>query len=231
MKTMKKALAILLVSILTFVLLIPAHALDGTISVTSVTSARAGDTVTVTVSLQNNPGLLTAFFNISYDDTVLELQSVTDAGLFGTDGMMTGGDISAVPLGVVFMEENANPVSADGDLMTLTFKVADNAPQGSYSVSVTCDPQNTFDGTAAMQPYDLVTASGTVSTVRIPADADGDGVVSMKDAVMITRWLAHWQGVTIDQASADVNGDSQVTLIDVILIKRYLVGGWNVTLQ
>lgn len=231
MKTMKKTLAILFAAILTVALLIPAHALNGTLAVTSVASARAGDSVTVTVSLQNNPGLYSALVEITYDTAALDLVSVADCGLFGTaaNTMTASGNIDRYPYRVLWMDNGGALISANGDLLTITFKVADNAQPGTYNFAVTCDDVNTLDANTAA--YDLGAANGSVTVVRVPGDTDGDGQVTLRDAILISRYLAGGWNVTIDLSSADVNGDGEVGLLDVVLIKRYLVGGWNVTLQ
>ncbi|MBQ7542144.1 MAG: hypothetical protein IJT44_07635 [Clostridia bacterium] len=231
MKTMKKAMTILFAAILTFALLIPAHALDGTLAVTSIASARAGDTVTVTVSLQNNPGLYTALVGVTYDTAALDLVSVADCGLFGAsaDTMTAGGNLDMIPYRVLWMDNVGSLVSASGDLLTITFKVADDAQPGTYSFAVTCDANNTLD--ANIDTYDLGTANGSVTVVRMPGDADGNGQITLRDAILISRWLAGGFNITLDLSSADVNGDGIVNLMDVVLIKRYLVGGWGVTLQ
>ena len=73
------------------------------------------------------------------------------------------------------------------------------------------------------------TADGNTKP-RIAGDANGDGVLNLKDAVLIRRYLAGGWDVEIDETAADVDGDGAVTLQDVVLITRYLAGGWNVTL-
>ena len=89
--------------------------------------------------------------------------------------------------------------------------------------------------TAQVKDSDAV-ASCTVTVVprtaeRLPGDADGDGEVTLKDCVQITRYLAGGWDAVIDLMNADVNGDGVVNLKDVVLIRRYLAGGWGVELK
>ena len=58
----------------------------------------------------------------------------------------------------------------------------------------------------------------------------GDGEVTLKDCVQITRYLAGGWEIVLDLANADVNGDGKADLKDVVLLRRYLAG-WDVTLQ
>lgn len=66
---------------------------------------------------------------------------------------------------------------------------------------------------------------------RIPGDANEDRSVDLKDAAVITRWLAGGWNVTINEGNADVNADGVADLKDAVLIRRFLAGGWNVELK
>ena len=73
--------------------------------------------------------------------------------------------------------------------------------------------------------------NGTVEiTERVVGDADGDGVLNLKDVVVLRRMLAGWEGYSINDTNADVDGDGKVTLKDAVLLERYLAG-WDVTLK
>jgi len=76
-----------------------------------------------------------------------------------------------------------------------------------------------------------VAFSVTVNSGRLVGDANNDGSVTVKDAVMIRRWLVGGWNVTINEDNADVDGDSCVTVKDVILIRRYLSEDWDVSLN
>lgn len=72
--------------------------------------------------------------------------------------------------------------------------------------------------------------SVTVVNADIYGDANNDGLVNLKDVVVIRRYLAGGWGVIINEVNADVNADSFVNLKDVVLINRFLAGGWGVIL-
>ena len=72
--------------------------------------------------------------------------------------------------------------------------------------------------------------SVTVVNADIFGDANNDGLVNLKDVVVIRRYLAGGWGVIINEVNADVNADSFVNLKDVVLINRFLAGGWGVVL-
>ena len=61
---------------------------------------------------------------------------------------------------------------------------------------------------------------------RMPGDADGDGEVNGKDALLILRFILDPE-TGIDQENADANGDCSVSLTDALLIWQYACG-WDV---
>lgn len=65
----------------------------------------------------------------------------------------------------------------------------------------------------------------------VAGDANGDGTVDLKDAVLIRRYLAGgWGQITIYGLFADADANGRITLQDVTRIVRYLAGGWGVEL-
>ena len=59
-------------------------------------------------------------------------------------------------------------------------------------------------------------------------DADGDGVLTLLDANLLTQYLSGWD-VTLVEVTADVDGDGDLTLLDANLLSQYL-SGWDVKL-
>lgn len=61
----------------------------------------------------------------------------------------------------------------------------------------------------------------TQKTIYI-GDVNEDGFVNAADRTLLARYLANWEGVTINEKAADINGDGQVTAADRTLLARYL---------
>ena len=194
-------------------------------------TAAPGGTIQVAVSVQDNPGLAALMLRISYDRDVLTLASVSDGGLLGKGSFQAGNDLTAVPYTVLWADSLASQNhTQDGDLLILTFRVAENAQNGETTVTVSYDADSTVN--VDLEPVTFQTESGTIRVSgRIAGDVNGDGSVDLKDVTILRRYLAGGWDVTIDEENADVNGSGTVTLVDVILITRFLAGGWNVTLQ
>ena len=78
--------------------------------------------------------------------------------------------------------------------------------------------------------YGSISCTFDVYVARTPGDVDGDGEATVKDIVIMRRFLAGWSGVTLYEANFDVNADGKMTLLDVALVTRFLAGGYNVAL-
>ena len=65
--------------------------------------------------------------------------------------------------------------------------------------------------------------------VFMGASADGDGKVDNRDAMILDRYIAGWEGYDsyiVNMIAADMNQDGEVTNRDAIIIDRY-VAGWD----
>ena len=117
-------------------------------------TAKAGDTVDVAISFVNNPGVAAISVQLDYDTSALEAVSAKAVGkLAGTGFLLTstdeeGADSALSDAGVdgselVTGEDgmakllwfNAQNFTGEGEIMTVTFKVADNA-SGTYEIKV-----------------------------------------------------------------------------------------------
>lgn len=106
----------------------------GTIRV-GTASARAGEEVTLNVTLDVNPGIVSAVLEVRYDTERLTLSGAADGELL--DDFLMGDDFSAEGFRLTWdgsMAETNN--TATGTLATLTFRVKQNAPAGDAFVSV-----------------------------------------------------------------------------------------------
>lgn len=127
-----------------------------------------------------------------------------------------GVDISADGTGLSgSLQDYSLAALADGHIGTLTFMVDEDAAEGTYTVetvnvvgSCTVDGSITFEVKAASE--------------GLPGDVNDDGVVDLVDSVLLERYLAEWDGITINMINADVNNDGEVDLVDSVLLDRYL---------
>jgi len=125
------------------VLASPANrAVDGVVNFSAVPASisvgtvdgKAGQTVTVPVSISGNPGIAGYCLKVNYDANTLTLNSITAGSLISGNGTFT-----------VNSEENiagwytTNNLLEDGELMELNFTVKENVAEGNIPVSVSLD--------------------------------------------------------------------------------------------
>ena len=63
-------------------------------------------------------------------------------------------------------------------------------------------------------------------TIYLFGDVDGDGVCNIRDATLLRRYVAKWDGVTVIESSADVNNDGVVNIRDATILRRH-VAKWG----
>ena len=181
-----------------------------------------GDVIQVVVEVRNNPGLASLKFYVGFDSNLI-LMNVEFGSEFGA--MVTTPEPYSNPQPITMISPLSD-ITADGVFATLTFKIAESAPDGyDADVNITFDPDDIFNGVG--DPVQMKVTDGTIRIVHgIPGDIDGDRKVNTKDAILLFRYVAGWD-VEVQDNAVDVNGDGTVNTKDAILLFRY-VAGWDV---
>ena len=189
------------------------------VSVLTVASASAqpGQTVKLAVTLTDNPGLCGLNFQIDYDKTLLTLEDFDCT----SDAFALGDWTVGIGEGERALWIQPDETRENGEVLTLIFTIAQNAPQGELPVRLT-----ELAGVNAQAETVLLTCrEGTVQvTVGIPGDINGDGRVTSADLLRLRRYLAG-QSVPVETGNADLNADGKVNLTDVMLLQKLLIGG------
>ena len=105
-------------------------------------TGNTGDVVTVNVNVKNNPGIAAASVTVTYDDAVLELQSVNngtvmEGALYQPPQYMK----SPFTMSWVVLENKAS----DGILASLTFKIKDDATLGNSAIQLSYSSNNVIN--------------------------------------------------------------------------------------
>ena len=132
---MKKITALIASLILALgICIIPASA-AGAGKITAANAAgKQGDTVTVDVGIASNPGLITFRISVSYDSD-LELTDVSDSKLLS--GWTTPSPTISSPYTLRWADSlSTTNNSANGRIVTLSFKIKDGAAVGNKTVTV-----------------------------------------------------------------------------------------------
>ena len=187
------------------------------LSVTSTYTVQ-GNTAEVDIRINNGLDFSSLSLKIGYDDSVLTLREISNSGILpGYDGAENAGEN---PLTINYsLPSPAEDVS--GNILTITFDVADDAENGSYDIEITPVLR---DSQEHILP---VKSSGGCVTVgdTLYGDVNSDGRVTALDNAFLARYLAKWTGydeTNVDLAAADTNNDGKVTALDNAVLARHL---------
>ena len=107
----------------------------------SATEVKAGDTFTVTVDLNENPGIMSLRLILTADEG-LSLTNVADAGVL--TGPVLGKDYTVPEYKLYWTDDlGETNIDTDGTVATLTYAVDAEAKPGTYSIDIKCDPAST----------------------------------------------------------------------------------------
>lgn len=108
-------------------------------------SGKPGETIEIYVNLTNNPGIVSLYLGVGYDENVLKLNSITNTGLL-PDYM--AGSMTKNPVAISWEAASATEnLTVTGTLAVLKFTVLENARPGEYAITVGQYENNT--------PYDV----------------------------------------------------------------------------
>jgi len=122
----------------------------------------AGDTVTVAVQMANNPGLAGWLVDVAFDEAALELTAQAGGDAFAGIGSMSFNKVAnqSPTNGLWYEFLSGNNYTNNGVLFTLTFKIKDNAPGGTYPITVYCsDPDNMCNKDFECVEFDMINGS------------------------------------------------------------------------
>lgn len=194
MKTAKKSmLSFLLALFLCLTCCLPATAAteeDGAhLKVTpSATAVRPGDTFTLTVALENNPGLWALMFTMQIDQSAFTyIGCNTEGTIFPESGAISGMVESTPGLFKCNRTNGSNTtnMTADGTLVTITLQAKTEASLQAYTFTAAVDAANTIQATTSgSKTMPVADASSTV-TVRNLSSAITQAQVSLGSDITV----------------------------------------------
>lgn len=183
---MKKGLLLLLSVILVFGLIgasVAGAAGDPTLAVSTAT-ANPGETATITINVENNPGISACELEVTYDDTKLELTKVEEGAFSGFDyGVVDGKHI------ITWFYMGSSDFTTNGIFATLTFTVKENATPGDAEVTVSYKDGAIYDRNEDNVDFAITPGKVTVNDTTV-----------------------HVTGVTLDKTSLDMKPGDTATL-------------------
>ena len=201
-----------------------------TISGSSVT-ARQGNEVTVELNLDENTGMTSMMIELEYDSDVLEYVSATNGEVF-SDGSFDAPNSTNSSKVLIWQNGTLTKnITKTGKLATVTFKVKDEAKVGESKISFLCDSKK-YEAIDAKGDAVIVTSNDAVVNVVdfLYGDVDNDKKVDSTDILVLKRYIAKWDGYTINMKNANLDGDTTedgeplITLRDLTILQRHLAG-------
>ena len=178
-----------------------------------------GSTVSITVDIRNNPGILGAAITFEYDPS-LTLISATAGGAWSLLTMTYPADYYTP---CTFVWDGIDRADyANGTIITLTFELPDGAEIGTvYGISAYYASGNVVDSNC--EPIDIAIYGGSISVESLIGDVNEDGVVDVADIVTLRRYIAGGYDVNVNSEQADINADGEITVSDIIALRRYIL--------
>ena len=124
-----------------------------------------GGTATVTVSIENNPGISAFKLLAEYDKSAVSLVSAT-GGTLTKDDISTDvfvGNTDKDPLIFSWFDGMNGDYTYNGIILTLTFEVPSDTAVGDYPVTLTYDPEDVFDENYKNVTFTAVSGKVTVA--------------------------------------------------------------------
>ena len=212
------------------------------------TTVTAGESFTVPVVIENNPGIWSTKIFVYYDPA-LTVTAVACGDVFAASEMTAASNFNlpaatnsnarrtfnewGIAPGnynstcVYFMNNEDDDVTGSGVLANVTL-TAPETP-GEYFIGIIYTQDDTFNNDEEDVVFtfgsDVITVEEAQVTV-IPGDVNGDTKINSRDLSLIKKYIS---GVVnedeIDFANADINVDGKVNTKDTALLKRLIAQG------
>ncbi len=190
----------------------------------SKVEASSGDTVTVTVTADENIGMATGGIMINYDRTALELISCDAGNLIKNASCVINknrNDNGVIKLYANFV--SLDNIVAGGELFTMTFKVNENTEDDTH-LPITIDKITLNNNEEEVLAVETVNGEIHVLNYEL-GDVNQNGTVDLLDVFAVMRYDVGLRELSASQKrAADVNGDGTVDIADAFLIQKYDAG-------
>ena len=212
---MKKRIAILLAALMVVAIPVTVAAEMTTCTVTADSvAALSGQTVTVAIRIEDNPGFTNYAIVLDFDRKNMTLKSIegpVDSAVNAESGLV----VSA----------SADPVKDDCTLFTATFEIAEDFEGPG---AVTPQVQYIRNNEAVFSIFEEIHAAirlGTINCITL-GDVNGDGVVEYNDVMLAYKAFLGEAELTPEQlAAVDVSGNGTVEEAEYQAIYQIYIGG------
>ena len=205
---------------------LPEPNVDTVIAVGSISCVR-GETINVPVVISDNVGIEAMQMELTYDEG-LTLTNVTTGEALSDLNFTPSGDYGIYPF--ILIWDGMSESISNGTMLTLTFKVDDDAETGQYNIGLRYTEGRIYNHDLANINPSIVRGTITVANY-MPGDIDGDHTVTIKDVTFLRRYIAQGYNITVVEQALDVNRDGSVDIKDTTILRRFIAGGYGIELR
>lgn len=232
-------LALPMIGVLLLSLSSQAMATDAVATGETIT-AKAGETVSFSVKLSENPGLAAWMFYLTWNDDVLQYvpDSVEAGESFAGGALLEHAESGKLTVSWY----NTKDATGNGVALAVQFKVADDACPGDYTIGVNCSAPNTINSEEQQVPIatadGMVTVEGTGKPGQSAPFGGGDKKVPEYDHGLtldynqVTLYPNGSKQLTVDEDTAAIewhSSDESVVTVEDGKLKAVGPGGATVT--
>ena len=188
-------------------------------------SGYTGDTVDVPIRIQNNPGIAALSLNVSCDSSKLKLLGAEDGKILGSSTFIASDDLARIPYILNWDDLSSANNSGNGIVATLKFEVL--AAEGNAAVEITVNQRSTYN--VDLEEVVFAVTNGAVQIGKPQnGDMNGDGEITVADAVLLARFVTEDDTLTEEQVDGilnekpDLDEDGLVTVLDIRAILKKL---------
>lgn len=134
---------------------------DTAFKIDTITAAADNKKVEMKVSVINNPGILGMVFSVNYDEETLKLIACQNGVALSA---LTFQEPSRYVSGCNFVWYGSETGKVmDGEMLILTFEIAENAKPGTYPVSISWNDRDIYDSNCDIVDPDVVQGGIVIS--------------------------------------------------------------------
>ena len=192
-------------------------------------SISPGETKTISIALDNPTNDYIAFefwmrlpngVRIVYDDDDFLMATLNSSRADRHELEVKEPDNDGVYHFLCYSNRNNTFREKSGEIISLTVKCAEDAVDGSYEASL----YNLIFSDPNKVQVDLPDVSFDITIVGVsPGDANGDGEVSIADAVAVVNYILGNHSDIFVFDAANVDGDSEITISDAFAIVNIIL--------
>ena len=180
-----------------------------------------GSTVTVPITITNGSGLAGLQFDLNYDQTVVQVNSVN----LGTSLSNFAGPINTDNpgvIGIAVFESNLDGIqSSDYTIANIEFQLI-----GQADTSTALTLNNLLLSDESGNNIETSVQNGRIDIISVVyGDVTGDGNINIFDAMQILKHIVGKVALEGNPAiAADVTGDGNINIFDAMNVLKYIVG-------